>query len=84
MKIIMTSVVTAVLLAACVGLIFSMTQKAVYEVHAFPSVRLDHPGHNLVGPDWSGLNRASENGKVLQSMLCPPESVIRWRVQCEI
>jgi hypothetical protein len=65
MKIIMTSIVAAVLLAAGVGLIFSMTQKAVYEVQAFPSVRLDDPGHNLVGPDWSGLNRANEaNTKV--------------------
>ena len=35
-------------------------ERSVYEVQAFPSVRVDDPGHNLVGPDWSGLNRANE------------------------
>jgi hypothetical protein len=61
MKIIVTAIVASFLVAAGVGLILSATQKPVYEVHSFPSVRLDDPGHNLVGPDWSGLNRVSEN-----------------------
>jgi hypothetical protein len=82
MNIIMTSVVTSVLLAAGAGLIFSMTQKAVYEVQAVPSVRLDDPGHNLVGPDWSGLNRTSANDKVLRSTWCAPEGLITWRLLC--
>jgi hypothetical protein len=60
MKIIVTAVVVSFLLAAGVGLILSAMQKPVYEVQAFPTVRLDDPGHNLVGPDWSGLNRVNE------------------------
>jgi hypothetical protein len=60
MKIIVTAIVASFLLAAGAGLILSAMQKPVYEVHSFPSVRLDDPGHNLVGPDWSGLNRANE------------------------
>jgi hypothetical protein len=60
MKIIVMSIVVALLLAAGAGLILSVAQKPVYEVYASPSVRLGDPGHNLVGPDWSGLNRANE------------------------
>jgi hypothetical protein len=60
MKIIVTAIMVSLLLAAGAGLILSTMQKPVYEVHSFPSVRLDDPGHNLVGPDWSGLNRANE------------------------
>jgi hypothetical protein len=60
MKIIVTAVVASFLLAVGVGLILSAAQKPVYEVQAFPTVRIDDPGHNLVGPDWSGLYRVSE------------------------
>jgi uncharacterized protein involved in exopolysaccharide biosynthesis len=60
MKIIVTAIVASFLLAGGVGLILSATQKPVYQVQAFPTVRLDDPGHNLVGPDWSGLNRVNE------------------------
>jgi hypothetical protein len=60
MKIIVTASVASFLLAAGVGLVLSAMQKPVYEVHSLPNVRLDDPGHNLVGPDWSGLNRGSE------------------------
>jgi hypothetical protein len=60
MKIIVMAIVVSLLLAAGAGLILSTMQKPVYEVHSFPSVRLDDPGHNLVGPDWSGLNHTNE------------------------
>jgi hypothetical protein len=68
MKIIVTAIVASFLVAAGVGLILSATQKPVYEVHSFPSVRLDDPGHNLVGPDWSGLNRVSETSTEVSRM----------------
>jgi hypothetical protein len=59
MKIVLTSIVVAVLLAAGVGYLLSTMQKPVYEARAAPSVRIGDPGHNLVGPDWSGLNRTN-------------------------
>jgi hypothetical protein len=60
MRILVTSIVVAVLLAAGAGLILSTMQRPVYEVQAGPSVRLDDPGYNLVGPGWNGLGRANE------------------------
>jgi hypothetical protein len=68
MKIIVMAIVVSLLLAAGAGLILSTMQKPVYEVHSFPSVRLDDPGHNLVGPDWSGLNHANETSTEISNV----------------
>jgi hypothetical protein len=68
MRILVTSIVVAVLLAAGAGLILSTLQRPVYEVQVPPSVRLDDPGHNLVGPDWTGLGRANETGAKVSRM----------------
>ena len=62
MRIIVTSIVVAVLLATAAGAVFSMAQKPVYQARAMPSVRIDDPGENLVGPDWSGLHKITPNG----------------------
>jgi len=60
MRIILVACVIAVLLAVGAGLILSITQKPIYEAQSLPGVRVGDPGYNLVGPDWSGLNRANE------------------------
>jgi hypothetical protein len=54
MKIIVISIVVAALVAAGAGLILSVAQEPAYEAYTLQSVRLDDPGYNLVGPDWSG------------------------------
>jgi uncharacterized protein involved in exopolysaccharide biosynthesis len=61
MQIILASIVIAVLLAVGAGIVLSQMQEPVYEAQAMPTVRLDDPGHNLVGPDWSGLPTTHES-----------------------
>ena len=60
MRVLVMSIVVAVLFAAGAGVVLSTTQRPVYEVQVPPSVRIGDPGHNLVGTDWTGLNRANE------------------------
>jgi hypothetical protein len=62
MRIIVTSMVVAVLLASAAGAVLSTAQKPVYQGRAMPTVRIDDPGENLVGPDWSGLYKTAPNG----------------------
>jgi hypothetical protein len=62
MPIILTSSIVAVLLAVSVGLALTRMQQPAYVAKAMPeTVRIDDPGHNLVGPDWSGLNKPPQN-----------------------
>ena len=60
MGILVTSIIAAVLLAVGAGLVLSTSQRPVYEVQSLPAVRLDDPGHNLVGRDWTGIGRVNE------------------------
>jgi uncharacterized protein involved in exopolysaccharide biosynthesis len=62
MRIIVTSIIAAVLLAVGAGAVLSSAQKPVYQTRAMPSVRIDDPGNNLVGLDWSGLPKAAASG----------------------
>jgi len=58
MRIMVTSIVAVVVLAVAAGLILAIIQKPTYEARALPTVRIDDPGHNLVGSDWSGLYKS--------------------------
>ena len=60
MRILVMSIVVTVLFAAGAGVVLSTTQRPAYEVQVPSSVRIGDPGHNLVGPDWTGLGRANE------------------------
>ena len=62
MRIIVTSIIAAVLLAVAAGAALSTAQKPVYQTRAMPSVRIDDPGNNLVGADWSGLTKLAASG----------------------
>jgi uncharacterized protein involved in exopolysaccharide biosynthesis len=59
MRVILASILAAVLLAVAAGAVGWQLQTPVYEAQAVPSVRLDDPGTNLVGPDWSGEPRTA-------------------------
>jgi hypothetical protein len=61
MRIIVTSILAAVVLAIGAGLILHRMQKPVYQVDAMSTVRISDPGTNLVGPDWSGLPKVARN-----------------------
>jgi len=55
MKIFLVSAVAAILLAVAASSILGHFQKPAYRAFATSGARVDHPGDNLVGPDWSGL-----------------------------
>jgi hypothetical protein len=65
LPVIVASVGIAVVLAVFSGLTLYSMQKPVYQSQPMPSVRVGDPGHNLVGPSWSGNpspRKTSEDG----------------------
>jgi hypothetical protein len=54
MPTILFSIALAAVLAVVAGLGLHSMQKPVYVSQPMPSVRVGDPGHNLVGPSWSG------------------------------
>jgi hypothetical protein len=55
MPVIVAGIGLAIVISLGIGyLLYASARPPVYRTAA-PSVRIDHPGENLVGPDWSGL-----------------------------
>jgi hypothetical protein len=54
MPVILASIALAVILAIVSGLTLYSMQEPVYRSQPMESVRVGDPGHNLVGPSWSG------------------------------
>ena len=54
MPVILASIALAAVLAVIAGLGLYSMQEPVYQNQPMPSVRVGDPGHNLVGPNWSG------------------------------
>lgn len=55
MTIFIAAVITALALGAAAGGVFFYAQEPVYELaDERESVRIGDPGHNLVGPNWTG------------------------------
>ncbi len=54
MKVIISGIVAAVVLAALGAYVLTGEQKPAWEVYSTSSARVGNPGHNLVGPNWSG------------------------------
>ena len=61
LRIVVLGAIGAVVIAIIVSLVLGTRQRTAYESFATESVRVGDPGHNLVGPDWSGA--ASAKGK---------------------
>jgi hypothetical protein len=56
-KVVLASIVAAIVLAVAAAFVLNATQRPAYDAYASSSgVRLGDPGHNLVGPNWSGNN----------------------------
>jgi hypothetical protein len=54
MPVIIASIALALILATASGLVLFSMQEPVYRSQPMESVRVGDPGHNLVGPNWSG------------------------------
>lgn len=60
MKVILSSIAASVLLGIVAALVLGSTQRPAYEVFSTSMTRVGNPGSNLVGPDWSGLNKEGD------------------------
>lgn len=54
MKTIVLAILCTVLIGAGAAAVLSTTQKTAYMAYATSGARVSEPGHNLVGPTWSG------------------------------
>ena len=58
MKVIILSVVAAIVLAYAASFLLGTQQRPAYEAFVGSGARVgDDPGTNLVGPNWTGLNQ---------------------------
>ena len=62
MKVILVSVLTAVVITVAAALILNSTQRTAYEVFQGAGADVRDPGHNLVGENWSGDPGRPRNG----------------------
>lgn len=53
MKVILASILTAVVLAIGASFILDATQRPAYQAYSTSGARVGDPGKNLVGPDYS-------------------------------
>jgi hypothetical protein len=56
MKVILSSIVAALLLGGAAAAVLGEMQRPAYEVFSTSMTRVGNPGSNLVGPNWTGLN----------------------------
>lgn len=54
MKVIVSAIVVAIVIAGAAGAGLVLIQRPVYEAQPSESVRIGNPGTNLVGPNWTG------------------------------
>jgi hypothetical protein len=55
MKVFAVSAIAAILLAVVASRVLNHFETTAYVAFSTAGARVDHPGENLVGPDWSGL-----------------------------
>ena len=63
MPVILASIALALVLAVVAGLGLHSMQAPVYQSQPMQSVRVGDPGHNLVGPNWSGNPPRPQNSE---------------------
>jgi hypothetical protein len=56
MWVILTAFVAAAGLGVAAGVVLSTHQRTAYEAFATAGARVDDPGVNLVGSQWTGMN----------------------------
>jgi hypothetical protein len=60
MLVILSAIALALVIASVAGAGFYAAQEPVYRAQPMESVRVGNPGHNLVGPAWTGDARSGE------------------------
>lgn len=56
---ILTGIIVAVVIAIGAGYVLQRQQEPAWQVYSTKSTRVDNPGINLVGRDWSGQPRGA-------------------------
>ena len=54
MKTIVLAVVATLALGGLAAMLLASNQRTAYQAYATSGTRVSEPGHNLVGPTWSG------------------------------
>lgn len=54
MKTIVLAMLATILIGAGAAALLSTAQKTAYKAYSTSGARVSEPGHNLVGPTWSG------------------------------
>ena len=62
MKVIVGAVLVAIVIGVAAGFILNAVQRPAYEVFATSATRVENPGSNLVGNNWTGNPRPGNNG----------------------
>lgn len=60
MKVIILSAVAALLLGYLASFVLNMEQEPAYRAFTGSGADVRDPGHNLVGPNWNGLNQPAQ------------------------
>ena len=63
MKVMVISAVAAILLAIAASRVLDGYEATAYQAFSTAGARVDHPGENLVGTDWTGLPPAPPQGE---------------------
>jgi hypothetical protein len=53
---VLTGIAAAIVLAIGLGMFLASNPKLAWQAYTTTSTRVDDPGHNLVGPRWTGIN----------------------------
>ncbi|MBS3650011.1 hypothetical protein KEU06_15465 [Pseudaminobacter sp. 19-2017] len=62
MRMILTGIVVAIVIAVGAGYVLQAQQEPSWQVFSTESTRVGDPGHNLVGQNWTGEPRGSSTG----------------------
>ncbi len=54
MKIVLASMAVAIVLGVVAAFVLNGNQRPAFEAFSTSSTRVGDPGHNLVGPKWTG------------------------------
>lgn len=63
MKTILLAIVAAAILGIGAATILGQNQKLAYEAYSTSGARVSEPGHNLVGPRWTGEPATKPTGR---------------------
>ena len=54
MNVVLAGIAAAIVLGVVAALVLRSAQEPAYQAYSTSGARVGDPGHNLVGPNWSG------------------------------